>query len=87
MACFSEHLTEEREQRTGTSKRPAAAHRAARDISRQFQVRWRSVTVIRFAFVTLQHDHDAKTFGLLLKDLRSRRQEFAEECDNNGLMA
>ena len=30
------------------------------------------MTDIRFAFETLQHDHEAKTFALLLKDLRSR---------------
>lgn len=28
-----------------------------------FQVCWRPVTDIRFAFETLQHDHDAKTCG------------------------
>src|SRR5437762_11802183 len=32
-----------------------------------FQVRWRPVTDIRFAFETLQHDHDAKTFGFAIK--------------------
>jgi hypothetical protein len=52
-----------------------------------FQVRWRPVTDIWFAFVTLQHDHDAKPFGLLQKDTRSRGKEFAEECNNNVLMA
>ena len=48
----------------------------------------RLVTAIvpRFAFETLQHDHDARLSGLLLKDPRSR-EGFAEECDINVLMA
>lgn len=48
-----------------------------------FQVRWRPVTGIRFTFETLQHVMMLKL--LLLKDPRSRGQEFAEECDNSVL--
>lgn len=42
---------------------------------------------IRFAFETLQHDHDAKTFGFATEGPSLTRQEFAEECDINVLMA
>jgi len=45
------------------------------------------VTDIRFAFETLQHDHDAKTFGFATEGPSLTRQEFAEECDINVLMA
>jgi hypothetical protein len=45
------------------------------------------VTDIRFAFETLQHDHDAKTFGFATEGRSLTRQEFAEECDLNVLMA
>jgi hypothetical protein len=44
------------------------------------------VTDIRFAFETLQHDHDAKTFGFATEGLSLTRQEFAEECDIDVLM-
>lgn len=47
----------------------------------------RSVTDIRFAFETLQHDHDAHTFGFATGGPSLTRQEFAEECDINVLMA
>jgi hypothetical protein len=52
-----------------------------------FQVRGRVVTDIRFAFETLQHGHDAKTFWFATEGPSLTRQEFAEECDNNVLMA
>jgi hypothetical protein len=45
------------------------------------------VTDIRFAFETLQHDHDAKTFGFATEGPSLTRQEFAKECDINVLMA
>jgi hypothetical protein len=45
------------------------------------------VTDIRFAFEALQHDHDAKTFGFATEGPSLTRQEFAEECDINVLMA
>jgi hypothetical protein len=47
----------------------------------------RTVTNIRFAFEALQHDHDAKTFGFATEGPSLTRQEFAEECDINVLMA
>ena len=45
------------------------------------------MTDIRFAFERLQHDHDAKTFGFATEGPSLTRQEFAEECDINVLMA
>ena len=45
------------------------------------------MTDIRFVFETLQHDHDAKTFGFATEGPSLTRQEFAEECDTNVLMA
>jgi len=45
------------------------------------------VTDIRFAFERLQHDDDAKTFGFATEGPSLTRQEFAEECDINVLMA
>ena len=45
------------------------------------------MTDIRFAFEALQHDHDAKTFGFATEGPSLTRQEFAEECDINVLMA
>ena len=45
------------------------------------------MTDIRFAFETLQHDHDAKTFGFATEGPSLTRQEFAEACDINVLMA
>ena len=45
------------------------------------------MTGIRFAFEALQHDHDAKTFGFATERPSLTRQEFAEECDINVLMA
>ena len=45
------------------------------------------MTDIRFAFETLQHNHDAKTFGFATEGPSLTRQEFAEECDINVLMA
>ena len=45
------------------------------------------MTDIRFAFETLQHDHDAKTFGFATEGPSLTRQEFAEECDVDVLMA
>jgi hypothetical protein len=45
------------------------------------------VTDIRFAFERLQHDHDAKTFGLATEGPPLTGQDFAEECDINVLMA
>jgi len=45
------------------------------------------VTDIRFAFETLQHDHDAKTFGFAPEGPSLTGQDFAEECDINVLMA
>ena len=45
------------------------------------------MTDIRFAFETLQHDHDAKAFGFATERLSLTRQEFAEECDINVLLA
>ena len=45
------------------------------------------MTDIRFAFETLQHDHDAKTFRFATEGSSLTRQEFAEECDINVLMA
>ena len=47
--------------------RPAAAHRALEISTVSFQIPWRTVTDIRFAFETLQHDHDAKTLGFATK--------------------
>ena len=44
------------------------------------------MTDIRFAFETLQHDHDAKTFGFATEGTSLTRQEFAEECDIDVLM-
>jgi hypothetical protein len=45
------------------------------------------VTDIRFASEALQHDHDAKTFGFATEGPSLKRQEFAEKCDINVLMA
>ena len=45
------------------------------------------MTDVRFAFEALQHDHDAKTFGFATEGPSLTRQEFAEECDINVLMA
>ena len=45
------------------------------------------MTDIRFAFETLQRDHDAKTFGLATEGHSLTRQEFADECDIDVLMA
>ena len=45
------------------------------------------MTDIRFAFETPQHDHDVKTFGFATEGPSLTRQEFAEECDINVLMA
>jgi len=45
------------------------------------------MTDIRFAFETLQHDYDAKTVGFAAEGPLLTRQEFAEECDINVLMA
>ena len=45
------------------------------------------MTDIRFAFETLQHDHDAMTFGFATEGPSLTRQEFGEECDINVLMA
>jgi hypothetical protein len=45
------------------------------------------VTDIRFAFETLQHDHDAKTFGFATEGPRSRGTKVAEERDIDALMA
>jgi len=45
------------------------------------------VTDIRLAFERLQHDHDAKTFGFATEGPSLTRQEFAEECGINVLMA
>jgi hypothetical protein len=45
------------------------------------------VTDIRFAFETLRHDHDAKTFGLATEGPPLTGQDFAGECDINVLMA
>ena len=45
------------------------------------------MTEIRFAFEALQHDHDAKTFGFATEGPSLTRQEFAEECDIDVLMA
>ena len=45
------------------------------------------MTDIRFAFEALQHDHDAKTFGFATEGPSLTRQEFAEDCDINVLMA
>jgi hypothetical protein len=45
------------------------------------------VTDIRFAFERLQHDHDAKTFGLAAEGPPLTGQDFAEERDINVLMA
>jgi len=39
------------------------------------------------AFETLQHDHDAKTFGFATEGPSLARQEFAQECDINVLLA
>lgn len=87
LAFRREKWAERRGRSEDTSKRSAAAHRAARDISRQFPRRGRPVTDIRFTFETPQHDHDAKTFGFATEGPSLTRQEFAEECDNNVLMA
>lgn len=84
-SCEKERAGEGEEQ--ATSKRPAAAHRAARDITRQFPRRGRPVTDIRFTFETPQHGHDAKTFGFAAEGPSLTRQEFAQECDHNVLMA
>ncbi len=45
------------------------------------------MTDIRFAFEALQHDHDAKTFEFATEGPSLTRQEFAEECNINVLMA
>lgn len=45
------------------------------------------MTDIRFAFETRQHDHDVKTFGFATEGPSLTRQEFAEECDIDVLMA
>jgi hypothetical protein len=45
------------------------------------------VTDIRFAFEALQHDHDVKTFEFATEGPPLTRQEFAEECDIDVLMA
>ena len=45
------------------------------------------MTDIRFAFGALQHDHDAKSFGFAAEGPSLTRQEFAEACDINVLMA
>jgi hypothetical protein len=45
------------------------------------------MTDIRFAFETLQNDHDAKTFGFATEGPSLARQEFAQACDINVLMA
>ena len=45
------------------------------------------MTDIRFAFERLQHDHDAKTVGFATEGPSLTRQEFADECDINVLMA
>jgi hypothetical protein len=39
------------------------------------------------AFEALQHDHDAETFGFATEGPSLTRQEVAEECDINVLMA
>jgi hypothetical protein len=44
------------------------------------------VTDIRFAFETLEHDHDAKTFGFATGVPLLTRQEFVEECGIDPLM-
>ena len=44
------------------------------------------MTDIRFAFETLQLDHDARTFGSATEGPSLTRQEFAEERDINVLM-
>ena len=45
------------------------------------------MTDIRFTFDTLQHDHDAKTFGFATEGPLFTRQELAEECGIDVLMA
>ena len=45
------------------------------------------MTDIRLAFEALQHDHDAKSFGFANEGPSLTRQEFADECDINVLMA
>ena len=45
------------------------------------------MTDIRFAFETLRHDHDAKTFGLATEGPPLTGQDYAEECDIHVLMA
>ncbi len=45
------------------------------------------MTDIWFAFERLQHDHDAKTFGLRTDGPPLTGQDFAEECDISVLMA
>ena len=45
------------------------------------------MTDIRFAFETLQHDHDAKTFGLATEGPLLTGRGFAEEGDMDVLMA
>ena len=87
VACPEKNRRKGEGSRTRRRKRPAAAHRAARDISRQFPGSRAPVTDIRFAFETLQHDHDAKAFGFATEGPSLTRQEFAEECDNNVLIA
>lgn len=47
-----------------------------------FQVRWRPVTDIRFAFETPNTIMTLRLSGLLLKDPRSHGQECAEEFHN-----
>ncbi len=44
------------------------------------------MTDIRFAFETMQHDHDATTFWFSTEGASLTRQGFAEECDINVLM-
>ena len=45
------------------------------------------MTDIRFAFETLQHNHDARTSGFAKEGPVLTRQEFGEECDIDVLMA
>ena len=53
---------------------------------RQIIARLVTAIVPRFAFETLQHDHDAKIFGFATEGPSLTRQEFAEECNINVLM-
>ena len=45
------------------------------------------MTDIRFAFEAPQNDHDVKTFGFATEGPSLTRQQFAEECDIDVLMA